>query len=71
MSPQELAKFYLGLQAGLFVDMAAQTAAAIQGLNPKINVWNTGAAGGSHSPAVCAADGCTVHAPAVSYQLAG
>lgn len=41
----ELAKFYLGLQSGLFVDMAAQTAAAIQGLNPKINVWNTGAAG--------------------------
>lgn len=45
VSPQELAKFYLGLQSGLFVDMAAQTAAAIQGLSPKINVWNTGAAG--------------------------
>ena len=44
---QELAKFYLGLQSGLFVDMAAQTAAAVQGLNPKINVWNTGAAGES------------------------
>ena len=43
--PQELAKFYLGLQSGLFVDMAAQTAKAMQGLNPKINVWNTGASG--------------------------
>ena len=51
-SRQELAKFYLGLQSGLFVDMAAQTAAAIQGLNPKINVWNTGAAGESHLAAV-------------------
>jgi len=33
------------VEKGLFTDLAAQTAAAIHGLQPKINVWNTGAQG--------------------------
>ena len=41
----ELAKFYLALDAGLFVELAKQTATAVQGLSPKLNIWNTGAAG--------------------------
>ena len=38
----ELVKFWLALESGLFVSMAEQTAAAVQGLQPKINVWTTG-----------------------------
>ena len=41
----EMAKFYLALDRGLFVDLAKQTASAVQGLNPKLNIWNTGAPG--------------------------
>lgn len=44
---QDLAKYYMALEKGLFVDLAAQTATAINGLQPKINVWNTGAQGGA------------------------
>lgn len=44
--PQHV-KFYLGLERNLFVDMAQKTAQAVQGLNPKINIWNTGASGES------------------------
>ena len=43
----DLVKFYLGLERNLFVDMAQKTAQAVQGLNPKINIWNTGASGES------------------------
>lgn len=39
----DLVKFYLGIDTGYFEKMAKNSAAAIQGLNPKINVWNTGA----------------------------
>lgn len=38
----DMVKFYLGLQSGFFKEMADSSAAAIQGLQPKINVWNTG-----------------------------
>lgn len=40
----EVVKFQMALDSGLFDRMAAQTATAIQGLNPKINVWTTGGA---------------------------
>jgi flotillin len=33
---------YLMLQKGTYLDLAKANAAAIKGLNPKINVWNTG-----------------------------
>ena len=39
-------KFYLALEKGLFTDMAAKTAAALQGMSPKINIWTQGGAGG-------------------------
>ena len=42
----ELLKFYLACDNKLFESLADKTAAAIQGLNPSIHVWNTGAAGG-------------------------
>lgn len=42
----DLVKFYLSLENGLFVQMADKTAQAIQGLQPKINVWTTGGASG-------------------------
>ncbi|KAJ3394165.1 hypothetical protein HDU84_009485 [Entophlyctis sp. JEL0112] len=42
-----LAMQYLMLEKGLFQELAAQNAKAIQGLNPKISVWNTEASSGS------------------------
>ncbi|KAJ3055801.1 hypothetical protein HK097_009184 [Rhizophlyctis rosea] len=36
---------YLMLENGLYQDLAKANAEAIKGLNPKINVWNTGASG--------------------------
>ena len=39
-------KFYLALEKGLFTDMAAKTALALQGMSPKINIWTQGGAGG-------------------------
>jgi flotillin len=36
------AKFYLGLENGLYEKLAKESSNAVQGLNPKINVWNTG-----------------------------
>lgn len=42
----DLVRFYLSLENGLFVQMADKTAQAIQGLQPKINVWTTGGASG-------------------------
>jgi flotillin len=41
-SDEMLMKFLM-LEKGLFLDMANANANAIQGLNPKINIWNTGA----------------------------
>lgn len=38
---EELMK-YLMLQKGLYKDLAEANADAIRGLNPKINIWNTG-----------------------------
>jgi flotillin len=37
-----LAKFYLGLNADLYPQLASKVADAVQGLNPKIHIWNTG-----------------------------
>ncbi|KAJ3207909.1 hypothetical protein HK099_000171 [Clydaea vesicula] len=36
---------YLMLEKGLYVDLANANAKAVQGLNPKITVWNTGSNG--------------------------
>lgn len=44
-APVELVKFYRAIESGLFVDMADKTASAVQNLQPKINVWNTGGGG--------------------------
>lgn len=41
-----LVKFWLSLENGLFEKLAETTAAAVQGLQPKINVWKTGGSGG-------------------------
>ncbi|GAM22805.1 hypothetical protein SAMD00019534_059800 [Acytostelium subglobosum LB1] len=41
-----LAPFYLGLKSGLYKELAEANAKAINGLQPKINIWNTGAADG-------------------------
>jgi len=40
-SPQAALQ-YLMIDRGVFSDLAAKNAAAVQGLNPKITVWNTG-----------------------------
>lgn len=37
---------YMMIEKGTYVELAKANAAAIQGLNPKISVWNTGANGG-------------------------
>jgi flotillin len=39
---EEMVKFYMSLEAGLFVDLAKTSASAIQGLNPQIHTWTTG-----------------------------
>jgi len=36
-----LTQFYLALNANLYPELARESANAVQGLNPKINVWNT------------------------------
>ncbi|KAF8418419.1 hypothetical protein EV426DRAFT_319388 [Tirmania nivea] len=36
---------YLMIERGVYTDLAKQNAAAVQGLQPKINVWNTGGNG--------------------------
>lgn len=38
----QLLQFYLASNSGLYVELADKTAKAIQGLQPKINIWNTG-----------------------------
>ena len=45
VAPADLVKFYLALENGLFVSLADKTADAVRGMQPKINVWNTGAGG--------------------------
>lgn len=42
---------YLMIERGVYSDLAKQNAAAIQGLQPKINVWNTGSGSGEGSSA--------------------
>ncbi len=37
-----LTQFYLALEKDLYPELAKQNAAAVQGMNPKIHVWNTG-----------------------------
>ena len=37
---------YLMIERGLYGELAKRSAEAVQGLNPKINVWTTGAASG-------------------------
>ena len=44
--PQGLLQ-YMMLQSGTYEKLAAQNASAIRGLQPKINVWNTGSADGA------------------------
>eukprot|EP01083_Nonionella_stella_P172549 592555_1 len=41
----QLAQFYLGSNSDLYVKLAEKNAEAIQGLNPNIQIWNTGANG--------------------------
>jgi flotillin len=41
-APSDLVKYYLALETGLFTAMGDKTAKAVQGLQPKINIWNTG-----------------------------
>lgn len=48
----DLAKFSLALERDLYPQLAKQNAEAVQGLNPKINVWNTGGGGGDGAVAV-------------------
>lgn len=38
----ELATFYLGLQHDVYSKLAHEAAVAVNGLQPKINIWNTG-----------------------------
>lgn len=45
----EMVKFFLAIDRNIFVDLANSTATAIQGLQPKLNIWNTGEAS-SNSP---------------------
>lgn len=44
--PQGLIQ-YLMIEKGLYVDLAKANATAVQGMQPKLTIWNTGAAGGS------------------------
>jgi flotillin len=47
----QLLQFYLASNSGLYVALAEKSAQAIQGLQPKINVWNTGTSSdGSSDP---------------------
>lgn len=41
----QMALQYLMLEKGLFQQLAAENAKAIQGLKPKFNIWSTGKAG--------------------------
>ena len=41
----EMIKYFMAVDTGLFRDLASKTAQAVQGMQPKINIWNTGAGG--------------------------
>ena len=45
VADKELVKFYLGVETGYFEKMAQNAAKTVQGMQPKVNVWNTGASG--------------------------
>lgn len=49
-SDPDVLKFYLGMDNGLFEALAKEQAAALQGLQPKINIWRTGSGGGDDNP---------------------
>jgi flotillin len=51
VAPPDLVKFYLALEKGLFEKMADKTALAVKGMQPKINIWNTGADGATDAMA--------------------
>jgi flotillin len=48
----DLVKYYLALETGLFTAMGDKTAKAVQGLQPKINIWNTGDKAGASGDAM-------------------
>lgn len=39
---QQTAQYFLGLESGLYPQLAEKAAKAVKGLNPKIHIWNTG-----------------------------
>jgi flotillin len=45
----ELAKFYLALNTDLYPNLAGKAAQAVQGLNPRVHIWNTGSNPGSNN----------------------
>ena len=56
-SDAQLTRFYLALDTNLYPKLAEENARAVQGLNPKINVWNTGAVGCAD---LCDASSCFI-----------
>jgi flotillin len=46
----DMIKFFMAVDKKVFVDLAQKTADALQGLAPKINIWNTGAASDKQHP---------------------
>lgn len=49
---EDMIKFYLALENELYTKLADASAGAIQGLAPKINVWNTGNSNGTEFSAI-------------------
>lgn len=49
---EDMIKFYLALENELYTKLADASASAIQGLAPKINVWNTGNSNGTEFSAI-------------------
>eukprot|EP00891_Asterochloris_glomerata_P008705 jgi/Astpho2/8705/Aster-05272 len=48
----DLAKFWIAVDRGLFVDLADKMAKAVQNLQPKLNIWTTGTADGTSADAM-------------------
>lgn len=46
----QLAMFYLGVQNNIYPQIAKEAANAVQGLQPKINIWNTNDANSGSNP---------------------
>lgn len=44
----EMVKFFMAVDKNVFVDLAQKTADAVQGMAPKINIWNTGTSNDSN-----------------------